>query len=286
MTKKIAWITDSTAYIPEDLKNNPDVYVIPIGIIFGNSVFEDGVELTTEDLYRRIREEKEIPKSSQPPVGRFTELFEKLSSDYDCAIAIHVSDKISGTFAGCQSASQLVPFEVEVVDSKSMSYAITTLIYKGIALARQGLDSKEIANQLRLETAKSQNYIVLGCLDQFYKGGRMTGTQYLLGSLLRIKPIIRVNSEGVFELFERVRSEKKAFNRMTELLKQAFDKYHIQQLQIMHGNVRDKAEAFKQDIKKHFPSMDIVIGEISSAIAVHAGEGTLAVIWHNEPKSI
>ncbi|MBJ8194170.1 DegV family protein, partial [Bacillus cereus] len=77
---------------------------------------------------------------------------------------------ISGTLAGCQSASQLVPFEVEVVDSKSMSYAITTLIYKGIALARQGLDSKDIANQLRLETSKSQNYIVLGCLDQFYKG--------------------------------------------------------------------------------------------------------------------
>ncbi|MCE5168372.1 DegV family protein [Paenibacillus profundus] len=284
MTKKIAWITDSTAYIPDDLKNNPDVYVIPLGIVFGNNVFDDGIDLTTEELYRRIREEKDIPKTSQPPIGKFAELFEKLSIDYDCAIAIHVSDKLSGTLACCTSASDSVPLRVEVIDSKSMSYAITTLLYKGIELAEQGIDCKDIAVKLRQEADKSENYIVLGSLEQFYKGGRMTGTQYLLGSLLRIKPIIRINSGGAFELFERVRSEKKAYLRMIELFKHAYHQNNIKQLQIMHGNVRNKAEAFKQDLLSQFPGLDIVIGEISSAIAVHAGEGTLAVIWHNEEK--
>ncbi|MGZ9585612.1 DegV family protein [Paenibacillus marinisediminis] len=282
MTKKIAWITDSTAYIPADLKDNPDVFVMPLGIIFGNHAYEDGIDLTTEQLYRRIREETVIPKTSQPPIGRFAELFERLSVDYDCAIAIHVSEKLSGTLACCQSAAEMGSFQVEVVDSKSMSYAITTLLYKGIAMAKEGMDCQEIAGVLRQEANKSENYIVLGSLEQFYKGGRMTGTQYLLGSLLRIKPVIRVNSEGAFELFERVRSEKKAYLRMIELFAEAYQRNTIRQLQIMHGNVKEKAEAFKQEMKSRFPSLDIVIGEISSTIAVHAGEGTLAVIWHNE----
>ncbi|UHA75958.1 DegV family protein [Paenibacillus sp. 481] len=285
MTMKIAWITDSTAFIPEDLKNNPDVYVMPLGIIFGNSevIDDNGVDLTTEMLYRRIREEKETPKTSQPPIGKYVELFEQLSVNYDCAIAIHVSDKLSGTLAGCIAATDLVSFKVEAVDSKSMSYAITTLIYKGIEMAEQGKDYKDIAEFLRQEASKSENYIVLGNLDQFYKGGRMSGTQYLLGSLLGIKPMLRIHStSGEFELFEKVRSEKKAYLRMVDLFKQAYVKNNIQQLQIMHGNVRDKAEALKQEIKKQFPSLQIIVGEISSVIAVHAGEGTMAVIWHNE----
>lgn len=284
MKKKIAWITDSTAYIPADLQHNPDVYVLPLGIVFGNQVFSDGIDLTTEELYRRIREEKEIPKTSQPPIGKFIELFEQLAANYDSAIAIHVSGQLSGTFAACQSAANQISFPIEVIDSKSMSYAITTLIYKGMELAEQQLDYQNIANQLRDETNKSENYIVLGSLEQFYKGGRMSGTQYLLGSLLRIKPVIRITTEGVFELFDRVRTEKKAYLRMVELLEQAYHKYSIHQLQIMHGNVLDKAEALKEQILSQFPKLNIVIGEISSAIAVHAGEGTLAVIWHNESK--
>jgi len=279
---KIAWITDSTAFIPDDLRRHPDVYVLPLGIMFGNDIYEDGVELSTEQLYRRIREEREIPRTSQPPIGKFVELFEKLSKEYDCAIAVHISDKLSGTLSCCQCASEQVPFPVETVDSKSMSYAITTLLYKGMRLAGEGVPYQEIAARLRLETANSENYIVLGSLEQFYKGGRMSGTQYLLGSLLRIKPVLRINAEGAFELFEKVRSEKKAYSRMVELLRNACRTSVVSRLQIMHGNVREQAEALKQEILSCFPRLDIVIGEISSTIAVHAGEGTLAVIWHKE----
>ncbi|TVX88114.1 DegV family protein [Paenibacillus agilis] len=284
MTKKIAWITDSTAYMPDSLKHNEDVFVIPMGIVFGNDVFDDGIDLTTEELYRRIREEKEMPKTSQPPIGRYAALFEQLkAAGYDCAIAIHVSEKISGTLACCHSAADLASFDVEVVDSKAMSYVLTTLLYKGLDLAEQGLSYREIAAQLREEANKAENYIVLGNLDQFYKGGRMTGTQYLVGSLLRIKPVLRIH-DGAFELFDKVRSEKKAYARLVELFQQAYERNRIQSIQIMHGNVIDKAESLKQQIQTLFPQLDVIIGEISSAIAVHAGEGTVAVIWHNEPK--
>jgi len=282
--KKIAWVTDSTAFITDDLKQNPDLFVMPLEIIFGGEAFEDGVDLTTDELYHRIRTEKEVPKTSQPAVGKFAELFEKLKEEYDSAIAIHISSKLSGTIASCKAGAEMAEFDVEIVDSKSMSYAITTLIYKGIELASQELNSKEIATKLNKEADKSENYIILGSLEQFYKGGRMSGTQYLLGNILNIKPIIQINNLGEFQLFEKVRSEKKAYNRIIDLFSTAYHKYVIDQVQIMHGNVLKKAHELEVEIKAKYPNLDIVIGEISSTIAAHAGEGTVAIIWSNNSK--
>ena len=280
--KKIAWITDSTAYITDELKKHPDVYVIPLSITFGDETFEDGIDLNTEQLYSRIGASKEIPKTSQPSAGRFAELFERLKGEYDSAVAVHISGKLSGTINSCLSGAELADFPVEAVDSKSMSYAITTLMMKGMDLSEKGMSGQEIAKFLQEDAAKSENYILLGSLDQFYKGGRMSGTAYLLGSLLKIKPIIRINNSGEFELFDKVRSEKKAIKRMLELLGESYKKHSISQVQILHGNVYDKAKELGVEIKALFPKLDIFIGEISSTIAAHSGEGTLATIWHNE----
>lgn len=280
--KKIAWITDSTVYLTKELSNHPDVYVVPMVIIFGEEELEDGINLTTDELYRRIKENKQLPKTSQPSNGKFAELFEKLKDEYDNAIAVHISGKLSGTLASCQAGSEIADFPVETVDSKSMSYSITTLLNRGLQLASTGMDYKTIATKLRERSEKSERYMLLGNLDQFYKGGRMTGTSYLLGNILQIKPIIKINKQGEFELFEKVRSEKKANKRILEIFGEFYAKYTINEVQIMHGNVFDKAIMFEQELKSKYPELDVVMGEISSTIAVHAGEGTVALIWENE----
>jgi DegV family protein with EDD domain len=284
MKKKIAWVTDSTAFITDELKQNPDVYVMPLAIIFPDRTFEDGVDLTTEELYSRINSAKEVPKTSQPSVGKFAELYEKLKAEYDGVIAVHVSGKLSGTVDSSRAGMEMAELDGEIVDSKSMSYTITTLIYKGLELAKTIDDHKEIAAKLREEALRSEKYVLLGSLDQFYKGGRMSGTQFLLGNLLQIKPIITITTAGEFDLFQKVRSEKKAVNRLIEFLATANEKHNIPEVQIMHGNVLEKALDVQKKIAEQFPTMNIVIGEISSTIAVHAGEGTVALIWHNEPK--
>jgi DegV family protein with EDD domain len=284
MKKKIAWVTDSTAYVTDELKNHPDVYVVPLGIMFGDKAFEDGVDLSTDELYERIRTNKEVPKTSQPSSGRFAELFEKLKEEYEGAIAVHVSSKLSGTLSSCIAGAEMVNFPIETVDSKSMSYAITYLIQLGIQMNEKGIELTEIAETLRGEADLSDNYILLGNLDQFYKGGRMSGTSYLLGSILKIKPIIRINRRGEFELFEKVRSEKKAVARMIELLKESYHNYQITSIQIMHGNVKNKAEELAQEVRTALPKLEILIGEISSTIAAHAGEGTVAILWNKNSK--
>lgn len=277
--RKIAWITDSTALITPDLAAHPDLFVVPMTITFGDDSFEDGVDLSTQELYYRIRTEKTIPKTSQPALGKFTQLFDSLKANYDLAIAIHVSGQLSGTAAGCRTAAELSDLPVEVVDSKSMSVGITNLIYQGMALAEQGMPPADIVAQLLEYAGRTENYILLGNLDQFYKGGRMSGTQYLLGSLLQIKPIIHITEDGTFALFDKVRSEKNAQRRILDLLDQALQKYPLQQVQILHGNVLDKAQQLATVIRERYPQLEMVMGEISSTIAVHAGEGTLVLAW-------
>ncbi|MDC3413525.1 DegV family protein [Aquibacillus sp. 3ASR75-11] len=282
MAKKIAFVTDSTAFLTEELRAHPDVYVVPIIIISEGREYEDGVDLSSDQLYDMIRNNKDVPKTSQPSVGSFEALYEQLKKDYDHAIAIHVSNKLSGTVTSSAAGKDHVDFSVEVIDSFSLSYAITTLIYKGMALAEQDVDIKEIANELRAVATRSKNLILLGNLEQLYKGGRMSGVQFLLGNVLQIKPILTINSDGELGLLERIRSEKKATNKIVDLLKQSYKENNIKQVGIMHGNVPEKAMALKQKVEEVTPSIDIVIGEISSSLAVHAGEGSLALFWQIE----
>lgn len=282
--KRVAWVTDSTAFLTEDLKNHPDVFTLPIGIIFEDGAYDDGIDLTTDQLYEHIRSNKEVPKTSQPSAGRFAQLYETLKEDYDQAIAIHISSKLSGTLDSSTSGAKMAEFDVKVVDSLSMSYAITTLLEKGMEKEKEGNSAEEIAKYLSSEAEKSENFILLGSLEQFYKGGRMTGAQYLLGNLLQIKPVIRINKTGEFELFQKIRSEKKAVNRLIELLKESYDTYVIKQVNIMHGNVMEEAQELKTRLNEQMPDLKVFIGDISSSIAVHAGEGTLALVWHNEYK--
>ncbi|MBU9713792.1 DegV family protein [Evansella tamaricis] len=280
--KKIAWVTDSTAFMTQDLIDHPDVYSLPIVIMFDEKDYKDGIDITMNDLYERIKTGKTVPKTSQPPVGKFAKLYEDLKSEYETAIAVHISSKLSGTLDSSVAGKDMAGFEVEVVDSKSISYAMTTLIKKGMEYEKQGFSAKEIASNLRKETKNSENYILIGNLDQFYKGGRMNGVQFLLGSILQIKPILQISTEGEIELIEKVRSEKKAFNRIIEQLKLSYEKHTIDQVQILHGNALYKAEELKKKVQEQFPALDIVVGDISSSIAVHAGEGTLGIIWHKQ----
>lgn len=281
MKKKIAWVTDSTAYVPEHCLQQHDIFIVPLDIIFEDGTYADGVDLTADQLYEKITQADHAPKTSQPPIGKFVSLYERLKEEYECAIAVHLSSDLSGTYNASINAARLVQFPVEPVDSKMLSYPITSMILKGIGLAGQGKGCQEIAEVLREEYKKIENYILVGSLDQFYKGGRMSGLQYFFGNLLQIKPIFQLKN-GLFEVYEKVRTEGKAIKRMLEQLDLAKQTHTVKQVQILHGNVIEKALALKDSIKSKYSDLDVLIGPISSTIGAHAGMGTLALTWTNE----
>lgn len=284
MKKPIAWILDSTAYVTEEFKAHPDVYVVPLNLHFGLEEFVDGVDLSNEQLYQRIKAAPEFPKTSQPSAGRFAELYEKLKEEYECGIAIHASAKLSGTIASSVSGAQISDFKLYAVDSMALSYGLSGLLERGLELAEQGLDAEAIALQLKAETTNFRNYILIGNLTQLYKGGRMSGAQYYIGSLLQVKPIVQLTPEGELAPIDKVRSHKKAVQYLLNHAKKDHEEFGVNYFQVIHANIPGEAENLKQEVLKLAPDANVLIGDISSSLAVHAGEGTLALMWRKPPQ--
>jgi DegV family protein with EDD domain len=284
LKQRIAWITDSTAVVPDELREKYDIHVVPLDVIFEDGAYADGIQLSSSELYEKIDHSKTVPKTSQPAIGKFVELYEQLAEDYDCAIAIHLSSQLSGTYNTSKSAAAMSEFPVEFVDSQIVSYPITTLLLKGISLAEQGMDYREIAATLREEASKNENYIVIGKLSQLHKGGRLSNAQLIVGTLLQIKPIFCIRN-GVVELFEKVRTEGKAFRRIMDQLDLARGIHKISQVEILHGNVMDKALELKETIKSKYQDIEVLVYPLSPVLGVHGGQGTIALTWTNEPKS-
>ncbi|WKA57962.1 DegV family protein [Planococcus shenhongbingii] len=279
MKKPIAWVMDTTGFVTEEFKAHPDVYIVPLNIHFGSEEFVDGVDLTNTQLYERIKNASEFPKTSQPSAGKFAELYEKLQEEYECAIAVHPSAKLSGTIASSVAGADMTGFKVYAVDSLALSYGLSGLLERGMELADQGIGAEEIAERLEQETQNFRNYILIGNLSQLYKGGRMSGAQYYLGSLLKVKPIVQLSAEGELVPIDKVRSHKKAVQYLIDHAKADYEKFKIDTFQIMHGNVHEEAENLKQEVLKINPQARVLIGDLSSSLAVHAGEGTLVLMW-------
>lgn len=284
MKKPIAWIIDTTGYVTEEMKAHPDVYVVPLNIHFGNEEFIDGVDLTQEQLYERIKSAPEFPKTSQPSAGKFAELYDKLKEEYECAIAVHASAKMSGTIASSTAGAEMSDFKVYAVDSLALSFGLSGLMERGWELQKEGLDAEQIAKKLDQETADFRNYILIGNLTQLYKGGRMSGAQYYIGSLLQVKPIVQITPEGELKPIDKVRSHKKAVKYLIDHAVKEHEEYGMGTFQIMHGNKPEEAENLKLEVLKVIPEAQILIGDLSSSLAVHAGEGTLAFMWRKPPQ--
>lgn len=281
MTKKpIAWVVDSTAYVSPILKNHPDVFVVPLNIHFGQEQYADGIDLTTTELYDRIRNAEEFPKTSQPAAGEFAKLYEQISENYEAILAVHVSAKLSGTIGSSKSGAEIAEVHMECVDSLALSSGITKLVERGIVLQERGMTLEEIATQLRNETKNLRNYILIGNLNQLYKGGRMSGVQFFLGSLLQVKPIIHLTEDGELKALDKVRSQKKAVSYLVDKIVHAYENDGVRSIDLMQGNVIDQAEELKALILAKVPDLEVRVDEISSVLAVHAGEGTMAVLWH------
>lgn len=280
--KPLAWVVDSTAFITEELKNHPDVYVIPLNIHFGDQQYQDGIDLTPEELYQKIETAEEFPKTSQPAAGEFAKVFESISASYECAIAVHLTAKLSGTLASSMAGAEMTDFPVHFVDSNSLSVGITGLVERGMQLAETDKSPEEIAETLKTYTSNFRNYILIGELDQLYKGGRMSGVQFFLGSMLKIKPIVQITPEGELQAIDKVRSEKKAMQYLVDRISESYQKDGITKVYLMHGGSQDKADQLQGSLKEQVPSLEVVTGDISSTLGVHAGRGTIAALWFVE----
>ncbi len=281
MTKqrKIAWITDSTATLSKEYITQHHIHVVPLEIIFGSESFKEDIDITAEAFYKRLAESKELPKTSQPAIGEFVSLYEKLKEEYEYAIAIHASSALTGTYQTSVSAAAMVGLPIEIIDSKIGSYALGKMVQKGIELERQGKTYEEIVSYLQTLPDKGRLYMIPGSLEQLHKGGRVSTTQALIGNLIKLRLLIKFDN-GKAVLFDKIRTDSKAKARLYEILDA--DASRIREASIIHGNAPEKALVWKQELEQVYPHITFTTTMFSPVAGTHTGQGTIGLTWISE----
>lgn len=279
-TSKIAWVTDSTATLSKEFVKKYGIHVIPLKIFFGDEMYEEGVDITDEEFYSKLSNSKELPRTSQPAIGEFVELYEKLKEEYTHAIAIHASSELTGTYQGSVSASNMVGFDgVEVIDSKIGSYPLGKMVQEGIKLEDQGKTYEEIVSYLRTLPDKARLLMVPGSLEQLHKGGRLSTTQAIIGNLIKLKLIIKFDNGKVL-LSEKVRTYRKVKERLFEIFAETANV--VKEASVIHGNDEETANSWKNELQQLYPNIHFTTTMFSPVPGTHTGQGTIGLSWVSE----
>jgi DegV family protein with EDD domain len=281
MTHKheIAWVTDSTASLPEEFVKNNHVYVVPLSISFGDESYLEGVDINAEDFYQKLASSKVLPKTSQPAIGEFVELYKELKEKYKHAIAIHASSSLTGTYQASVAASSMVEYNVDVIDSKIGSYPLGKMIYNGVEMQKQGKPYSEIVTYLRTLPDKARLIMAPGSLEQLHKGGRLSTTQVFIGSLIKLKLIVQFD-DGKVVLFDKIRTEKKVKERLFQIFEEA--SHLVEEASIIHANIQETAEEWREELQKKYPAIRFTTTMFSPVPGTHTGQGTIGFAWINK----
>jgi len=277
---KIAIITDSTAYIPVDYAKKHQVNVIPLNLHWDDDTFKDGVDITADAFYTRLSKSSSIPTTSQPSAGDFLALYEKLGQDHDGIIAALISSGISGTMdSALMAKKEYNGVPVEVLDTKVTAGSLALVVEALVSMVAAGKTIDECVKTTASIVDTMGTYFVVDTLKYLHKGGRIGGASRFFGTALEIKPILYLNEEGKIDALEKVRTKKKAYARLKELVaeKAAGKKCHVA---LMHAQALDDAQAIKAELEQQLDCASIGIYDLSPVIGTHAGEGTLGIAVH------
>lgn len=210
-------VTDSTADLPPEVAEQLGVTVVPLTVFFGDEAFKDGVEITNDEFFTRLTQGPVLPRTTQPAVGEFLEVYQPLIDAGHEIVSIHISAKLSGTMNSAQSAREQMPgARIELVDTQLASLGEALAVEAAAKAAKAGASVEEVASAAREAAEKTELYFVLDTLEYLQKGARIGRAQALIGGLLSIKPVLKV-IDGEVAPFEKIRSKAKAHQRLREI---------------------------------------------------------------------
>lgn len=274
---KVAIVTDSTAYLPPDIIDKYQIQVIPLSVIWEGDVYRDGVDITTSQFYSRLEKSSTLPSTSQPPAGEFTACFSTILESGKDVLAILISSGISGTVnSALQAQAELDRSRVEVIDSQTAAMATGLHVIAAARKAAEGGNLQEVAQVAKEAQKRTDVVFVVDTLEYLHKGGRIGGAKRFLGSMLNIKPILEM-SGGKIEAVDQVRTQKRALERMAELITEKAAGERPLRMAVIHSNVPDLAHELKDEVTAAFSPEEIYVSDLSPAIGTHVGPGTLAI---------
>ena len=277
---KLAVITDSSAFLQAETLRKEDLFVLDIPVNIDGQEYVEGVNLTAQEFYEKMASASELPKTSQPSIAKLDEILSSLKDKgYTHALGLFLSSGISGFYQNIQYMNdEYEGLTIAFPDTRITSAPLGYMVESVFRWAEQGKEFTTILDQLENQIQKTSAFIMVDDLDHLVKGGRLSNGAAILGNLLSIKPILYFNDQGVIEVYEKVRTEKKATKRLVEIVKEATAIGNYQ-ITVIHGNAPQKAADLRQLLIDGGVATDVSIATFGSVIGTHLGEGSIALSY-------
>jgi DegV family protein with EDD domain len=268
-------VTDSTSDFPPQLASELNVSIVPLSVIFGDEVLQDGRDINHEQFYERLVRSKVTPTTSAPSVGDFLEVYEPLLKDSHEILSVHLSSKLSATYNNaCQAARQLSEqgATIEVIDSETVSFGMTFLAAAAARAAMNGAGLEEVKQLVTGMMSRVKILIALDTLEYLRRGGRIGRARAFLGAVMRVKPLLSIR-DGEVHPEERVRTKKLAIERLFQIV----TSYRAQEVAVGYTTNEQEAEELRLRLVEAMPGITTHLQRLGPVLGVHGGPGVLGV---------
>jgi DegV family protein with EDD domain len=269
-------VTDSTAYLPPDLKAQCGIRTISLNISCGDQTFAEDGGITQEEFVDLVASVDTAPTTSQPSVGEFMELYQELTRDGDEVISIYISEKLSGTVPNARSAArEVAPERISVVDSRSTSVGLLIMVLSACEALAAGKDRAQVLSMLERMVQECEIIFSVETLEYLHKGGRISGASRFLGTVLSIKPILYLE-DGKIEALDKVRTTRRARQRILDEIVQRMAGRRVH-AGVTHLLAPEAAEELAAAARERLNCASMHVSELGPVIGSHVGPGLLGI---------
>jgi DegV family protein with EDD domain len=278
--RRIAILTDSTCDLSQELRRKHNLYVVPQLLVWGQETLRDEYDIDAETFYKRLSTDPVHPRTSQPSVGDFLEMYNKIALEADEIVAVLISHHLSGSIASAEGAKEMVDIPVHVVNSLSVSLGLGAVVMAAVETREAGGDVAAIVAAAEKRARNHNVVFVVDTLEYLHKGGRIGGARKLLGTALNIKPVLHI-VDGQIESRESVRTRSKAIARMLEVAIEGLDASAPLGGAVLHGNVPEDGAMVAERYRELYQPQEFMMSEVTPIIGVHSGPGVVGVVSYN-----
>jgi DegV family protein with EDD domain len=277
---KVAIVTDSTAYLSEELVKEYDITVLPLIVIWGDECLRDNIDISPNAFYERLQSAKNMPSTSQVTVQSFTDAFSELHSKGYQILTITLSAALSGTMDSAIQAKKMLPeATIELVDSQFTSLPLAYMALSAARAAKRGASLAQCRQIVESIRGQIEVFFAVETLEFLHRGGRIGGASRFLGTALNLKPILQIQA-GKVEALERVRTSKKAQERLLELLEDNINGHKpLNMIGVVNAMAAESASDLLNQINSRFNPDEVLIADLSPVLGTHVGPGTVGVAY-------
>jgi DegV family protein with EDD domain len=278
--REVKIVTDSTARVSAEEISRYDVRVVPLKVIFGTEIYTEGVDITSEDFYRRLAGRDPMPTTSQPAVSDFTRVYRELSERGHPILSVHISSKLSGTVNSALAARQELPqAQIEVIDC--LSVALRMLIVPAAQGAAEGLSLPRLKASIDRLNSSLNTVGMLNTLEYLWRGGRIGGAKALLGTLLRIKPLLDFR-DGEVKVLGRLRTSSQAMESILGIMESRLKPGVPVHVGVAQTNALESARMLSERVKAAFNCAELDIVELGPVLGTHLGPGFFGAAFYSD----